>query len=341
MAQNLKVDIIYHLTASDFEMEFNLCGCCRMRLLNDKTTDKKGFIKALARDVARSRVIIACGPLFGADSLINTVATAIGSGITVCDNKTYGINDDETIHIIGGSTPLVTSDGYFGGCIIESGPQTIILLTENKAFRKDILQNLIHPYLEEISYIPTKNSSLAPAPAEEDQCFETAVNQDEQYLATPDKQYGEDEFDQNGYETAPIAEDEHNIEFIMDEEPVSDDNPTSEQEDANPLFDNSYNIMYTEIEKPEEIKSRYENPYTPSQSDNMFIASVEREHPVKNNSHKTDMRAMNITIVILALLLLLAVLALVYLIVLKPYTMGVSTGDYLKEIFGLASNSLV
>ena len=81
MIQNLKVDVIYHLTQSDFEMEFNLCGCCRMRLLNDKTTDKKSFVRALARDVARSRVIIACGPLFGADGTIATVATAIGNGL--------------------------------------------------------------------------------------------------------------------------------------------------------------------------------------------------------------------------------------------------------------------
>ena len=69
MIQNLKVDIIYHLTPSDFEMEFNLCGCCRTRLLNDKTSDKKSFVRALARDVARSRVIIVCGPLFGAESI--------------------------------------------------------------------------------------------------------------------------------------------------------------------------------------------------------------------------------------------------------------------------------
>ena len=40
MVQNLRVDIIYHLSPSDFEMEFNLSGCCRMRLLSDKTSDK-------------------------------------------------------------------------------------------------------------------------------------------------------------------------------------------------------------------------------------------------------------------------------------------------------------
>ena len=33
---NLKVDIIYYKTSSDFELEFNLTGCCRMRLFKDK-----------------------------------------------------------------------------------------------------------------------------------------------------------------------------------------------------------------------------------------------------------------------------------------------------------------
>ena len=47
MFQNLKVDVIYYKTNSDFEMEFNLCGCCRMRLLSDKTPDKKTMIMSL------------------------------------------------------------------------------------------------------------------------------------------------------------------------------------------------------------------------------------------------------------------------------------------------------
>lgn len=338
MVQNLKVDIIYHLTASDFEMEFNLCGCCRMRLLNDKTADKKSFIKALARDVARSRIIIACGPLFGADGLISTVATAIGNGTALCDNKVYGINGDEQIHIINGSTPLVTPDGYFGGCIIESGPQTIILLTENKAFRKSIMQNLIHPYIEEISYIPTKSSPLPVPTAESEPVFETAVSEQEIYLTQPDD-YGK-ESETSDSQALPTTQDEHNVEFIMDGE-ENDDTAEPQEAEPVPVFDDAYNIMYTEVEKTDEIKSRYSEPYKPSESDSMFIASAELDEEAEHYKKKSNMRAMDITIVILVLLLLLAILALVYFIVLKPMTMGISTGDYLKEIFGLTSSTLV
>lgn len=160
MLQNLKVDIIYHLTNSDFEMEFNLCGCCRMRLLSDKTADRKSLVSALSRAVSRSRIIIACGPLFSTEGLISTVATAIGSSTVAVDNAAYGINGNDTIQIIKGATPLVTADGYFGGCIIESGPQTIILLTENKALRKSLMQTLIHPYIEEMSMLPVKEKMV-------------------------------------------------------------------------------------------------------------------------------------------------------------------------------------
>lgn len=333
MVQNLKVDIIYHLTPSDFEMEFNLCGCCRMRLLNDKTTDKKSFIRALARDVARSRIIIACGPLFGADGLISIVATAIGNSTTICDNKTYGINGNEKIHIINGSTPLVTPDGYFGGCIIESGPQTIILLTENKAFRKNIMQNLIHPYVEETSYIPTKIAPITAHATEPEAVFETASGDKEIYLTQPDDYDPEPQKD----ETSPLpTANEHNVEFIMDNEEPSEESQPEPTESA-PAFDDNYNLMYTEVETEREIKSRYSEPYQPSESDNMFISSSDADDDDADNKKQNSMRAMDITIVILVLLLLLAILALAYFVFLKPMTMGISTSEYVREIFGLTN----
>ena len=340
MVQNLKVDIIYHLTPSDFEMEFNLCGCCRMRLLSDKTNDKKGFVKALARNVARSRVIIACGPIFGNDGLISVIATAIGSSLTICDNKTYGINTEDEISIINGSTPLVTPDGYFGGCIIESGPQTIIILTENRAFRKSIMQTLIHPYIEEICYIPMNVISTATQKVEAEP--EVAVSEGEKYV-TEDENY-KDSLDEIVLQEAAV-EDEHNIEFVMDEEPEAQEAQIVEgpKDDSPTFFEGSNNLMYTDVETEEEVQSRYSDPYKPSESDNMFISTpdFEIEETKLKPQEEKKYRKMDITIVILILLLLLAVLALVYFIVLKPMTMGVSTGDYIKQIFGQTSQNTI
>ena len=150
MFHNMKADIIYYKTATDFELEFNLCGCCRMRLLSDKTPDKKSFVLSLARAVSRSNVILIAGPLFGEDNSIKAVTEAINISTEIVDNAAFGISGNQEIEIIKGSTPLVTPEGYFGGCIIESGPQTMILLTDNKNVRKPIMKTLIHPYIEEL-----------------------------------------------------------------------------------------------------------------------------------------------------------------------------------------------
>ena len=163
MFHNIKVDIVYYRTNTDFEMEFNLCGCCRMRLLTDKSPDKKTMVNSLARAVSRSQVIFVVGNLFGDDGIIKTVAQAIKYNLTVMDNKTYKITSEEDIEIIDGSVPLVTDTGIFGGLIIESGKQTIILLSDSKNVRKPIMTSLVHPYIEELcmndisSSIPVKN----------------------------------------------------------------------------------------------------------------------------------------------------------------------------------------
>ncbi len=150
MFQNVKVDIIYYKTNTDFEMEFNLCGCCRMRLLTDKSPDRKTAVHSLARAVSRSRVIMMVGPLFGNDGIMKLCAGALSTELVEMDSKAYGIDTDESIKILKKATPLITPDGIFGGCIIESGPQTMILLSDNKNIRKAIMTSLIHPYIKEM-----------------------------------------------------------------------------------------------------------------------------------------------------------------------------------------------
>lgn len=161
MFQNIKVDIIYHKSNTDFEMEFNLCGCCRMRLLTTKSPDKKTLVHSLARAVSRSRVIIIVGELFGQNNIVDTIAAATGSKTEITDNQKYGIDSNIDIKIIKNSIPLVTPEGYFGGCIIEKGPQTMILLSDNKNVRKSVMRSLIHPYIEELCALDLKEKAEA------------------------------------------------------------------------------------------------------------------------------------------------------------------------------------
>lgn len=161
MFQNFKVDMIYYKTATDFELEFNLCGCCRMRLLTDKADGRKTLLNSLSRAVSRSKVTLVAGPLFGNDGIISICGHAIGKSLVTVENARFGIAGEEAIEIIEGATPLVTPEGYFGGCIIESGPQSLILLTDNKTVRKSIMNTLIHPYIEELSAEELKNNAAS------------------------------------------------------------------------------------------------------------------------------------------------------------------------------------
>ncbi len=224
MFQNVKVDIIYYKTNTDFEMEFNLCGCCRMRLLTDKTPDRKTAVHALARAVSRSKVIIMVGSLFGDDGVIKLCAGAISKDTAFADNKAYGISGDEKIEIIKGSTPLVTPEGFFGGCIIESGPQTMILLSESKNIRKSIMTSLIHPYIKELCAMELTEDANS-AVHQETETEETVVVEEE--TVTPAVVTEETITESTETEDDEISEiTEENDEFVTDpllQQVVNDD----------------------------------------------------------------------------------------------------------------------
>lgn len=159
--QNMKVDIVYYMVPADFEMEFNLSGCCPMRQLKTLTHSKREYIEGLSRAVSRSKIILACGSIYGEDGLIEMTAKATHRPTEIIDNSEYGIAQDLNVEIIEGSVPLVTSSGLFGGVIIESGPQTIIILSDNKDIRKNIMKNLIHGYVRDVSILEIKRNSGA------------------------------------------------------------------------------------------------------------------------------------------------------------------------------------
>ena len=246
MFQNLKVDIIYYRTNTDFEMEFNLCGCCRMRLLTDKSPDKKAVLHSLSRAVSRSRIIIITGALFGDDGIINLVSKAIETRLEAVDNKTYGISGDEAIKILKGATPLVTADGYFGGCIIESGPQTMVLVSENKNIRKYVMENLIHPYIEQLCAIELSEKAAATT----DTSKNDGVNEDELTALEQEYEIIAEEFiaeDDNG---EIITEEFEDTEDGEESDLLVDDNSDAENEEGYVSLEEEYesiaNALLTE-----------------------------------------------------------------------------------------------
>ncbi|MBR6903044.1 MAG: hypothetical protein IKN39_04055 [Clostridia bacterium] len=321
MIQNIKVDIVYYMTAADFEFEFNLGSCCHMRLLNDKAKDKKAYVNSLARAVSRSQIIISCGPLFGEDGLIAVCAAAINHGLQRADNKAYGIASDDSIDIIAGSIPLVTPEGYFGGCIIESGNQSIILLTENRTIRKSIMKTLIHPYIEDISIMQSSEKTVSsPLIIEKQETDSTpAIEKIDEPIIGMDEFEDEPENIENiqpEIEEPQVEDTLHNISFdFSDEESTEDVEVTSEQET-----------------EPQEKATENEE----TSSDSIFL---EEEAAAPQKPAKTG-KGINISILIVILFLAFAVLALCYFIVFIPLKNGISTLDYFKQIFNAAAQTI-
>ena len=332
MFQNIKVDIIYYKTNTDFEMEFNLCGCCRMRLLTDKSPDAKSMIHSLARAVSRSRVIILTGSLFSDDGIIKIASEAIGSKIVPVNLSNYGVQGNDNIKIIEDSTPLVTPEGYFGGCIIEKGPQTMILLTDSKSVRKTIMQTLIHPYIEELCAMELQEkAAMATSPI----ITEEVTDEVEEIIEEVESDIISDIIEK---EPEEIIE-----ELPEDYSPITEETPEElEEYDEGDIEVTSGMVLETE-EDDEELTE--EEP-----DDNFFIEATKmKAHEAERyNAAYADYdyddngllhqetfqrkRSLNIPITILAILVLIAIAVLCYCLIYVPSRTGYEAAAYIKEI---------
>ena len=372
MFQNLKVDIIYYKTNTDFEMEFNLCGCCRMRLLTDKSPDRKTALHSLSRAVSRSRIIIMTGALFGEDGIMELVAKAIGSKLEAIDNKTYGLSGTEPIEILKGATPLVTSEGYFGGCIIESGPQTMILLSENKSIRKTVMQTLIHPYIEQLCAIELNEKAAAtvdnshsvlesvspetaiPEPPSEEPSVEvsdipliTDEAEEENFVEIDGLLVSES--DENTEETPLVSEEEFDAlaSALYANTESSAEMPTvyeidSAEADAvisdGMIFDNDHDINTTAYTNPIDAEALF------IKSEPADISSIPRIRPDAEQAEeylwddyydKKSHASLNIFILLIAVFLLIALAVLCYCIFYVPSKNGVDAAEYIRETFNV------
>lgn len=186
---NLKIDIIYYKTSSDFEMEFNLSGCCRMRMFKDKVETPKALVNTLARDVSRSKITIIVTDLFGENSGISTVAKAIKLPLVEFDKEKYGVTTIDEIFIPQTAVPLVTKTGIYGGCILENGPQSIIIVSSIRTLRHEIMKAYIHNYVFDIgqllAYQERMGTTPSDIPATSDISHISTSSQDQSETTTP------------------------------------------------------------------------------------------------------------------------------------------------------------
>lgn len=149
MLENIKTEIVYYNIPTDFELEFNVSGCCNMRLLTSSVDDENKLLSVMARAIARSKIVIITGSL--TNDIIENIAFSIGYETDTLDTEELFGTKSIFNEIIKGSVPLITEKAILGGCIVESGPQSLILLSSEKNVQREIMKNLIEPYIRAVS----------------------------------------------------------------------------------------------------------------------------------------------------------------------------------------------
>lgn len=177
---SIKLDVIYYKTSSDFEFEFNLSGCAGVRIFKEKIENPKALVTSLARDVARSRVIIVVADLNEENGGIATISKAVGLPLVAADKEEYHIVNEGDCNIFKGSTPLVTKNGTFVGFIAESGPQSIIILTTNRELRHEIMDTYVHKYIFEVAQVEVYNSKYNSQPPKAHSEEAAPISQDDE-----------------------------------------------------------------------------------------------------------------------------------------------------------------
>lgn len=364
---NLKIDIIYYKTSSDFEMEFNLSGCCRMRIFKDKVDTPRGLVNALARDVARSKIIILVTDLFGDDCGIPVLAKAISLPLVAPDKDEFGIKTLEDIHIPDTAVPLVTKTGIYGGCIIESGPQSIIIVSGVRSLRHEIMKAYVHNYVFDVGQLlayrermgqnapvtlppmtAPQNPTEVPLPEEavvEDPVTEESISEEistvdsETNLETQAKHELMEEVPP--IETIPEeASTEDEIKSVSaDIEETIDNSPiVSEQKEAKPTEETTVSALESAIQaqiekkeaKKEEIKTPIKRPVQPGISAVDELDFDKKEANALYKKSKKRKKSTNIILLIVVVLLLLCLGVLAYFFVYLPLIgadSGLSNGN--------------
>ncbi len=350
MLENIKLDIVYYNTKKDFEMEFNLCGCCRMRLLTAEVDNLKDFANCIKVAVARSRVVLLCGELYGKTGLLNIISKAVGRDFEEVENSLYGIAGDGKTSLLKQSIPLVTSGGQLLGCVIEQGPQAIIMISNNKDGRREIMQNLVHPYIKEKnkfeSNIATnsvlESSEIEPeilssskaetfkAPCEtEAQISETITETDTEEVETEHSLYNTDESEAE-LETVSLeniaAQNEANT-FVEDTTADDTDEDATENDTVLP---SSSDLVFAEGEDNETV----------------FTADVFKKYnetfslinPANNrNGYKNGRNRGNSPIILILFCLVLCLLGvIIYFLLVKPAQADIDIVENFNNLFSFA-----
>ena len=148
MAKDVRIEILYFKTPADVSLEFGLHGDYPLRLLSSSCNTISEFFTSFKRAVSRSEIIITVGG-YGEDNLPAFIAKAIGQKCVMPNLRNQKIIAQTTYILPEKAVPLAPKSRVFGGFLIESGPQTIISLIDDKTTRLDIVNQFLVDYITE------------------------------------------------------------------------------------------------------------------------------------------------------------------------------------------------
>lgn len=166
MAGNIKLEIIYYATESDAALEFGLQGNFSVRILSSHVQNAAGLVAALKKASVRNEFIVVVGG-FEDSAVVGVIAKAIGREM-VPAAQYMDLQPDKELLVPADAIPLVAENGAVCGAVIESGYQSILLLSGEKQRRDLVLGPLLLPYLNE-RYQEIHAAQFAEAPAPEAQ----------------------------------------------------------------------------------------------------------------------------------------------------------------------------
>ncbi len=332
MSKDVKIEIIYFKSDTDVSLEFGLHGNYPVRLLSSSSNDLSTFFNLLKRAVSRSEIIITVGGYSKDEFLPDFIARAINKTPFIPEYNKLGVITQEKYSLPEGAVPLSSSNKRFGGFLIESGPQTIISLSDDRKTRLNIVNNVVVKYIEEHhlffanGYSPnnTENENIE----QQQEIFKTCQNDNN----VPTE--FEDISSTNITDDEMVVTEIQNLEQNEDVQPsIPIENDTTEPEVI--IEDNNFETEQVDIVSQTENGPEIAILDTVSPEDFNF----DSEQDTKNTHKKTrpQRRFLRIMCIILSLLIILCTCVTVFVLNRRNSVKTNAGTDYyteLAEIYG-------
>lgn len=215
MSGNIKLEIVYYAAESDPALEFGMRGNFSVRVLSSHVATPTELIAALKKASVRNEFIVVVGG-FENSAVVGLIARSIGRELVLASQHS-DTQPGEQLLIPADAIPLVADNDEVCGAVIESGYQSIILLSGQKERRDRVIKPLLLPYLNERYMEIHASQFAAQKPEQPEQATETAAQTDE--AENPDNDTEPQEKPDDDTDPKPAEDDQPEPEQVQPDEP--------------------------------------------------------------------------------------------------------------------------